>query len=71
MSEQLYKRIVRTDGHEGHWFDFEPVQERTCKAIPTMDEMYIRMPSTCSLCGNRMADHDKFCATCGAKVVRE
>jgi len=30
MKEQLYRRVVRTDGHEGHWFDYEPV-EMSCK----------------------------------------
>lgn len=42
---------------------------RTCKAVPTMDEMFIRMPAKCSECGSRMADHDRYCANCGAKVV--
>lgn len=46
-----------------------PGQEPTCKAIPTMDEMFIRMPAKCSECGSRMADHDRYCANCGAKVV--
>lgn len=46
-----------------------PGQEPTCKAIPTMDEMFIRMPAKCSECGSRMADHDRYCASCGARVV--
>ena len=27
MSEQLYRQVVKTDGDEGHWYDYEPAIE--------------------------------------------
>lgn len=44
---------------------------RTCNAVPTMDEIYIRMPAKCSACGSRMADRDRYCANCGEKGVHQ